>query len=69
MNNIIRVFSLLVLVASVDVVEGDFALLEYVGDEGKIKYTYVEIKKSPCELKEGTKVFLDKKTKEIIQCQ
>ena len=67
MKNII--LSLFVLVAFVDIVEGDVALLEYTDEGNTIKHVYYKTKNSPCILKEGTKVLLDRKTNEIIQCE
>ena len=61
--------SLFLLVASVDVVEDNVALLEYLNKEGEVMHLYVDIDNSPCKLREGTKVFLNKETKKIIQCK
>ena len=67
MKNLI--ISLLLLLASVDVVEDNIALLEYLDKDGKVVYIYVNVESSPCKLSEGTKVFFNKQTNKIIHCK
>ena len=67
MKNLI--VSLLLLLASVDVIEDGVALLEYLDKDGKVMHVHINVESSPCKLSEGTKVFLNKQTKKIIQCK